>query len=270
MKLGIQVYSVREQAAADLFGTLKALKEMGYDGVELAGLYEHSAAEIRAMADEVGLEIISAHVPYKTMVEDPEGVLADYKTMGCKYFAIPHIGGDYRPGGKEYDTFLQEVRKISAVGKKLGLVMLYHNHDFEFARIDGEYKLDKMYKDLPADVLQTELDTCWVRVGGEDPAAFITKYSGRAPVVHLKDYWGQKAENMYDLIGEKNTGAPKRPEGFEFRPVGSGVQDFPGILKASEAAGATWVIVEQDQPSMDLTPLECAAKSCAYLRSIGV
>ena len=73
---------------------------------------------------------------------------------------------------------------------------------------------------------------------------------------------------MYELIGIEKK-APTRPANFEFRPVGSGKQDFPAILKAAEQAGATWVVVEQDNPSMGLTPMECAAKSRAYLKSIG-
>jgi sugar phosphate isomerase/epimerase len=74
---------------------------------------------------------------------------------------------------------------------------------------------------------------------------------------------------MYELIGFNEGEVPKRPDGFEFRPVGSGAQNFPAILAASEDAGAEWVVVEQDQPSMGLTPMECAAKSRAYLKSIG-
>ena len=141
-------------------------------------------------------------------------------------------------------------------------------HDFEFAKIDGKYALDVLYDTVPAEYLQTELDVCWVNVGGEVPADYIRKYSGRPPVVHLKDFHGEKSENMYELIGI-NTAAPKRPSNFDFRPVGSGLNDFPAILEAAAESGAQWVIVEQDNPSMGLTPLQCAEKSRNYLKSIG-
>jgi len=85
-------------------------------------------------------------------------------------------------------------------------------------------------------------------------------------VVHLKDFFGEKSDDMYELIGEETK--PKRPGGFEFRPVGKGLQNFPSILEAADAAGAEWVVVEQDQPSMNLTPMECAKASVEYLRSI--
>ena len=144
--------------------------------------------------------------------------------------------------------------------------MLYHNHDFEFVKVGDKYALDVLYDTIPADLLQTELDTCWVNIGGENPAAYIKKYSGRSPVVHLKDFTGEKSEDMYELIGIKKK-PPVKPESFEFRPVGSGLQDFPAILAAAKEAGSEWVVVEQDAPSMDLTPLECIKKSVEYLRS---
>jgi sugar phosphate isomerase/epimerase len=157
---------------------------------------------------------------------------------------------------------------LGKVAKDLGMTMLYHNHDFEFVKIDGKYALDILYDEVPAEYLQTELDTCWVNIGGENPADYILKYTGRAPVVHLKDFHGEKSDNMYELIGIKSD-APKRPSNFEFRPVGSGLQDFPSILAAAEKAGAQWVVVEQDNPSMGLTPMESIAKSREYLKTIG-
>jgi sugar phosphate isomerase/epimerase len=145
--------------------------------------------------------------------------------------------------------------------------LLYHNHDFEFIKLDGKYALDILYDEVPAEYLQTELDVCWVNVGGEDPAKYLKKYAGRAPVVHIKDFYGERSEDMYELIGIEKK-APKKPGNFEFRPVGSGLQNIPAILEAADAAGAAWLIVEQDEPSMGLAPLECAKKSIDYLKSI--
>ena len=94
------------------------------------------------------------------------------------------------------------------------------------------------------------------------------KYAGRSPLVHLKDFVGSKSENMYELIGIDKK-AERSAEQFDFRPVGSGKQDFPAILAAAEKAGASWVIVEQDMPALGLTPMQCAEKSRAYLKTIG-
>ena len=268
LPVAVQVYSVRGDASADLRGTLEKIKEMGYDGVEFAGLYDNDPAEIKKMCAEIGLVPISAHVPYRDMIKDPEGVLADYATIGCKFVAVPYLIPEDRPGTEGFPEVIKNVKILGEVANKLGMTLLYHNHDFEFIKLDGKYALDILYDEVPADLLQTELDTCWVNIGGEVPADYIKKYSGRTPVVHLKDFYGEKSEDMDELIGIEKK-APTRPGNFEFRPVGSGLQDFPTILKASEAAGATWVVVEQDNPSMGLTPMESIAKSRAYLKSIG-
>ena len=266
--VALQVYSVRDDANANLYTTLKEIKKMGYDGVEFAGLYGHKAEEVRDMCADIGLTPISAHVAYQEMMADPEGVLQQYAVLGCKYVAIPYLTSDLRPGTDKFPEVVKNAAMLGAVAKKLGMTLLYHNHDFEFVTLGGKYALDILYEEVSADLLQTELDMCWVNVGGENPSEYLLKYSGRSPVVHLKDFDGEKSDDMYELIGIEKK-APKRPANFEFRPVGSGKQDFPTILKAAEQAGSYWVVVEQDNPSMGLTPMECAAKSRAYLKSIG-
>ena len=220
------------------------------------------------MCADIGLVPLSAHVPYVDMVADPEGVLGQYATIGCRYVVIPYLTEEYRPGNDKFDEVIKNAAMLGEVANKLGMTLLYHNHDFEFMKLDGKYALDILYEEVPASLLQTELDMCWVNIGGEKPVDYLLKYTGRAPVVHLKDFWGEKSEDMYELIGIDRK-LPTRPANFEFRPVGSGKQDFPAILKAAEQAGASWVVVEQDKPSMGLTALECAAKSRAYLKSIG-
>ena len=220
------------------------------------------------MCADIGLVPISAHVPYQDMVADPEGVLSQYATIGCKYVAVPYLTEEYRPGTEKFPEVVKNVAMLGEVANRLGLQLLYHTHDFEFLKLDGKYALDILYEEVPATLLQTELDMCWVNVGGENPAEYLLKYKGRSPVVHLKDFVGEKSANMYELIGIAKK-AEADTQKFEFRPVGYGKQDFPAILKASLEAGASWVVVEQDKPSMDLTPMECAAKSRAYLKSIG-
>lgn len=265
--VGVQLYSVRDDMKKNLYGTLKQVKAMGYDGVEFAGLFGHTGAEIAEMCQDLGLNPISAHVPYADMLADPEGVLGEYKTIGCKYVVMPYLAKDEFNDPENLNTIIKNIEMLGGVAKKLGMTMLYHNHDFEFIKINGKYVLDIIYDTIPADLLQTELDTCWVNVGGENPAEYVRKYAGRAPIVHLKDFVGEKSENMYELIGIVSK-APVRPSNFEFRPVGSGKQDFPAILAAAKDAGADWVIVEQDKASMGLTPMESIKKSFDYVKTI--
>ncbi len=268
LPIAIQLYSVRDDMEKDFIGTIKKVKELGYAGVEFAGLFGKTGVEVKNICEEIGITPVSAHVPYYDMLENPEAVLQDYKDMGCKYVAVPYLTEECRPGTDGWSDTVAGIRKIGEAAKNMGIQLLYHNHDFEFLKIDGEYALDILYNTIPADLLATEVDTCWVNVGGENPAEYVLKYTGRAPVVHLKDFAGSKGNGpLYELIGieaekieEENT--------FEFRPVGFGKQDFPAILDAAEKAGAEWVVVEQDNPSMDKTPMECAAMSIGYLNSL--
>ncbi len=266
--VAIQMYSLRKDAQANLYATLKKVKALGYDGVEFAGLYGHKAEEVRDMCADLGLVPISAHVPYLDMLADPEGVLGQYAALGCKYVVVPYLTEEYRPGTDKFPEVVKNVAMLGEVANRLGMTLLYHNHDFEFLKIDGKYALDILYDEVPANLLQTELDMCWVNVGGEDPVNYLLKYSGRAPIVHLKDFVGEKSANMYELIGIEKK-AEAETQKFEFRPVGYGKQNFPAILEASKKAGAFWVVVEQDKESMGLAPIECAQKSRAYLASIG-
>ena len=125
-----------------------------------------------------------------------------------------------------------------------------------------------LYKAISPELLSTQLDTCWVNVGGENPAEFVRKYNGRIEIVHLKDFAGTKGGNMYALIGNDESSKKEASGTFEFRPVGSGLQNFPAILEACKDVNAKWVVVEQDQPSMGKTPLECAETSINYLKTI--
>ena len=266
MKLGFQLYSVRDELEKDFFGTLKKIKEMGYEGGELAGFYGSSASEIKSMFEEVGLIPISAHVAYQEFMESGiENVVKMYKEIGCKYMVIPYLPQELRYGSEKYPKLVEDMKIIGSVCKENGITLLYHNHDFEFEKTeDGEYVLDALYNEISADLLQTELDTCWVNVGGENPSNYVRKYTGRAPVVHLKDFVGTRSNNMYKLIGIEST--EEQSNTFEFRPLGYGVQDVQSIVDAARDAGASWVIAEQDNPSMGKSCFECAQMSIDYMK----
>lgn len=271
LPIAIQLYSVRDDMAADFEGTLRKIKELGYDGVEFAGLFGRKPEYVRDLLKEIGLVPVSSHVAYVEMMADIEGVMSAYETIGTKYIAVPYMTEEYRPNAPKFDEAIEGMKALGKAAAAHGMTLLYHNHDFEFVKMGDEYGIDVMYSRIPADLLQTELDTCWVNVAGEDPAAFVLKYSGRAPVVHLKDFYmpAKKPEKMYALIGIDDGVAEEKKEedSFGFRPVGYGAQNIPAIIEASEKAGAKWLVVEQDDPSLGKTPMECAKMSIDYLHS---
>ncbi len=265
-KIALQVYSVREDMQNDFYGTLKKVKEFGYAGVEFAGLYGHDPLEVKKICEEIGLVPISAHVPFKEFLDDLDGTIDCYKKLGVSYIVVPYLTPEYRPGTELFQVVIDTIKnKIGPAAKKAGLVLQYHNHEFEFTKLDGEYALDILYKEVEPEILQTQLDTCWVNIGGENPVEYIQKYSGRIPTIHLKDFAGTKSENMYELIGIDKKEKKYERGTFEFRPVGKGVQDFPAIIAAATQHGSEWFIVEQDNPSMGYTALESVEISAKYL-----
>lgn len=250
LPIAAQVYSIREEAEADFCSAMKGLKAMGYDGVELAGLYGLSPARIREMLDEAGLEAISAHVPYGEFEKDPEAAVKAYHEIGCRFVAIPAIGEEYRYGGSRYEEFLAYIPVIAAQCRKYGMKLLYHNHDFEFKKTEsGSYHLDELYAAQSPQDLETELDTCWVKVGGEDPRDYLDKYRNRCPLVHIKDFI--------------------REDGVKLVAVGDGEQDVEGIVKKAAECGARWLIVEQDDHPFG-NPMDNMKKSIDCLKKIMV
>jgi sugar phosphate isomerase/epimerase len=265
----IQLYNVRDELARDFEDTLSRVAGLGYSFVELAGLYGKKAGEFRACLDKAGLTAVSAHVPYREMTEDPERVISSYLSIGCKYIVIPYLAEEDRSTGPNYGEVKKGIAALCETAEKLKTTMLYHNHDFEFTQYNGKYALDDLYDSIPA--LKTEIDTCWVKVAGVDPAGYLRKYKGRSPVVHLKDFHlseGVQGEQMYELIGLAKKADSSAKGGFEFRSLGRGVQDIPEIIRAASDAGSSWLVVEQDRPTPGKTPLECAGESLAYLTKL--
>ncbi len=265
--IALQVYSVRDEAEKDFVGTMTRIKEMGYDGVELAGMYGLSAEFIKKTLSDIGLVPISAHVPYDQLVNDLINTVDQYLTIGCQYIAVPYLVQSDRPEGGNFGGVVDNIRDIGAYCKEKNIILLYHNHDFEFACMeDGRYVLDYLYDTISKDILQTEIDVCWVKVAGENPDQYIRKYTGRCPIVHLKDYVGGKTDDMYQLIGLE-TKEQKNKVGFEFRALGDGIQNIPTIMKAAEESGAQWFVVEQDM-HYENSALEDTKRSIDYIRSI--
>ena len=270
-KTAVILYTVRNEMAQDFKGTLEKVKEIGYEGVEFAGLFGNDPAQVKAWCDEIGLVPVSAHVALSEMRADFDKVIADYSTLGCKFIVVPYLENADRPGTENFETTLADIKTFAEKAKEAGLQLLYHNHDFEFVEMpDGTFGLDYMYNTIPEDLLGAELDLCWVKYAGQDPCEYVTKYASRESVVHLKDFYAtDKVEgDPYALIGQEGDKIEESPEtAFEFRPVGMGLQDVPAILKAVKATDIQWIIVEQDEPSMGLSPIECITLSFENLKN---
>ena len=129
--------------------------------------------------------------------------------------ALAWLGEENRPGAEGWDATRADMIEMAKECKKNGITFLYHNHDFEFEKLDGKYKLEVIYDTIPADLLQSELDTCWVNVGGENPADYVRKYAGRCEVVHLHRQCkgGPESGIRSALCRRRRTGFPRHYQG---------------------------------------------------------
>ena len=224
LPIALQTYTVRDQIEKDVAGTLKAIADIGYKNLELAGTGGATFAEFRKMADDVGLNIVSAHLGLPE-----EGALSELvdnaATLGLS-FVVTGMPGDLRSSGDGYRTHATNCEKAARALKEHSITLCYHNHSFEFEVFDGKYGLDILYEDSAPDSLQAQLDVYWVQHGNVDPAEYILKWKDRCKLLHLKDM----------LADEKRS----------FAEVGEGILDWPAIFKAAEETDVAWYIVEQD------------------------
>jgi sugar phosphate isomerase/epimerase len=241
MQLAVQLYTLRHALDDDLEGTLAALAEAGGREVELAGLHGRSPAEMRAALDAAGLVACSGHVPLQGFESAPERVIEAAKTLGTDTVVVPSVPPPETVD--EADATLARIVAASEVATGAGLGFAYHNHDFEFWVLEDGSDL---WGRIAAAGLPQELDVGWLLVAGRDPVTELGELTGRCPLVHAKD-------------------ARRRPDGtWEDVIAGDGDADWPAIVAAADAAGATRLVVELDHPSAH--PVDDVALSLATLR----
>lgn len=237
---GVQLFTVYQQMQEDLPGTLKRLAEIGFDGVEFCGGYNHPAEDVKAMLKEYGLKAIGWHVNLDDFFNDYPGVTAYHRTIGSHFITIPW----YKLDTAEDVAGL--AAKIKALAPKLkadGFTLGYHNHSHEFQKADGRYLLDLLQEQC-GDLLSLELDVYWAKVGGEEPADYFTAHKKDISLLHMKD--GTGADN--------------------FTALGKGMVNFPALLDAAKGSGVKWLIFENDNPKPDgFTNLE---QSMDYLKAL--
>jgi sugar phosphate isomerase/epimerase len=250
--IALQLYSVRKECEQDLPGTLRAVAEMGYDGVEFAGYYGRSAEQLRAMLEDLGLAAVGTHTPLDTLLGDRLAETAAFnRTLGNRFLIVPGLPEQYRNSRQAWlntaATFNQIAERLAqeeGVGGK-PMVTGYHNHFIEFAPMDGELPWDTFFGNTRQDVVM-QLDVGNALHGGGDPIPFVQRYPGRALTVHVKEY---SATNPKALIGE-------------------GDVDWDRLFELCETVGGTeWYIVEQE--SYAYPPLECVDRCLQALKAMG-
>jgi sugar phosphate isomerase/epimerase len=247
LPISVQLYTVRSLTQKDYAGTIKEVAKIGYKAVELAGFGPHSADEVKKICADAGVAISGAHVGIDALEKDVNKALDEQAALGNKNVIIPYLGNEYRTVDG-YKKAAASMNKIAAECQKRGMELAYHNHSFEFDKLDGgQIGFDILYNNSDPKLVKAELDVYWLQHGGQDPVAIINRFGSRTLILHLKDM---------------AAGADRK-----FAPVGEGILDFKGILEAATKHGVKYGAVEQDD-TYGVNPLDAIKTSFANLQKL--
>lgn len=231
-KIGSPLFILREKCAVDLMGVLERLAEIGYDGVEFLGFFNHKPSTIRNKLEAYNLTAIGDHVSFEDFTKNAEKTIEDHKILDCGYITIGAPPADSLPGEDGYLEAKKEIERIGEMMNSAGMKLLFHNHSNELNEsVNGKTILENLLDDISSDLLYLEPDLGWMSIGGAEPSYYLTKYRNRCPIIHFKYYYAAK---------------PKRPENFEFRPTGYGVMCNASLYELSLECKPEWYIMDHD------------------------
>jgi len=243
-RVGLQLYTVRHEMEKDVEGTIARVAASGYKEVEFAGYFKKTPAEIRAMLDRHGLTAPSAHISSFAPDAWHEGLDAAH-VIGHQYVVVPWIPEERRTGIDGFKKIAADFNKAAEQARAAGLQFAYHNHDFEFAAVEGKLPYDVLLAETDPKLVQMEMDLYWITKGGQDPLAYFARWPGRFPMVHVKDSMGPPDNKMAD--------------------VGAGTINWKHIFAQQSQAGIKHFFVEHDQPADAFASIKA---SCDYLKRL--
>ncbi len=248
LPVGVQLYSVRTDCAKDLPGTIAKVAAMGYNGVEFAGYYDNTAADLRKLLDDNGLKCCGTHTAMDTLSKDNLQATIEYnQTLGNKFLICPWLNPE---GDNPKDIWLQHANRFNEVAevlKPLGMYVGYHCHAHDFHALDsGEVPWELLF-DNTADNVVMQIDTCNCMTGGGDPIKYLKKYPGRSLTIHLKEWSATKPDAI----------------------IGEGDVKWDEVLQLCESTGGTeWYIIEEEKDAYPpLEAIDLCLKNYKKLRA---
>lgn len=250
MILGAQLYTIRSftQNESDLDYSLGEIAKMGYKTVQISaigGLIKPQT--VKELCDKHDLKIVLTHSDANRILYDTEQLIKDHQLMGCKYIGLGSMPDKYRNPEWIHRfsmDFIDAARKI----KEAGMLLMYHNHNFEFEKVKGKYYIEYLMEAFGPEELGFTLDTYWLQAAGTDVCDWIDRLRNRIPCVHLKDM----AMVNHEAV---------------MAPVFEGNMNFTKIIKTLENTNCEYLLVEQDV--CQESPFECLTKSYNNLAALG-
>ena len=242
--IGLQLYSVREDLKVDFEGTMEKIAGMGYTGVETYNFHaDVSAFDAKKLFDELGLTVIGAHSDLP-LGADKQRVLEAMAGLECPHLVSASVDREYYTSEEKMRTLADIFNQAAAVAAEQEMKFSIHNHEFEYALVNGLPAIYTLQEYLDPAV-GFELDTYWIQVAGQDPAKVTARFGECAPLLHIKDGPAIKEADM--------------------TAVGDGVMDIPAIIEAGKEY-TEWLIVEIDRCATNM--LKAVEQSYQYLSNL--
>jgi sugar phosphate isomerase/epimerase len=245
-KIGLQLYTIRDIFKADPLGTLKKMADIGYSYIEYADMPDLPIkhADFRKAAEDVGISVPSGFYDNKEWFTDTQKIIDRAGALGNKYVVNGWIDQTQRTL-PEIMKQAEAFNRVGEIAKRAGMHYVYHNHEYEFAKLDGDDSMfDVLVKNTDPRFANYELDMGWAHQGKVNSVDIMKKYPGRIKTCHVKDFTADG--KMVD--------------------VGDGVINWANIFRHADIGGIEYYFVEHDEPT---APADLAvAKSYNYLRAL--
>jgi sugar phosphate isomerase/epimerase len=258
--IGLQLYTIRDAMGKDVPGSLKMVSDIGYKYLELASyengkFYGYLPGDIKKMANDLGMEIISSHAgvsPRGITSDEAKKMAEDHAKVGAKYCMQPYIADEDRKSIAGFQKMVADWNKVGRIMKDNGIQFGYHNHNFEFGTVEGKVPyFDVFLAEMDKDLMTMEIDLFWAIKAGINPIELFKKYPGRFQLFHIKDMYTKEAPFF-------------KTQSSDFAPVGAGLINFREILAAKNIAGMKYMFVEQDS-TKDGKPFDAIRTSITNL-----
>ncbi|HEX6191552.1 MAG TPA: TIM barrel protein [Chitinophagaceae bacterium] len=246
---GIQLYTLRDILPADPKGILKQVASFGYKFIESyegpnGMFWGMSNKDFKKYMDDLGMVIVSSHTDIN---KDFDRKAAEAAEIGIKYLICPYLGA--QPSLDHYKKFAADFNNRGEICKKNGIRFAYHNHEYTFVLQEGQYPQDVLMTNTDPALVDYEMDIFWVVTGKQDPVTWLKKYPNRFKLSHVKDR--KKNTDERDAMCE----------------LGTGIIDFPTVLRVAKENGMEYFITEQDT-NFASSPMKSVEQNAAYMKNI--
>src|SRR3954453_18663522 len=255
-RLGLELYSLRNELKKDLAGALKQVGEWGFEDVELAGFPAMSPEDTARALRAAGLRAVSQFVDYERLRDDFQGVVRDARTLGLETVICGWIPHAKTLTPADATGAIASFNNWGAAAARENLRLGYHIHGYEFVASPEGTLMDTLFKGTDPRLVDYEMDVFWVVRGGGDPVALLNTYGARIRIVHLKDIARGTPTGV--TTGE----APDEAS----VALGTGTIDWTAVMKAAIKARVKWYLIEDEHPQA-VTQIP---QSLAYLRRLKI